>query len=267
MSWRPIIEWSADPIAFEFWVLTVRWYGIIFGSGFVASFFLVRWMYRREGRPVEDVESLLVTTIIGTIVGARLMHCLAYEPARYLANPLEILMVWHGGLASHGGMLGIIAAIWLHARRRADQPFLWLLDRVAVASALAGAFVRCGNFINSEIIGTPTGGDWGVIFLRVDAQRLPRHPAQLYEAVAYFAIFGLLVALYKRWGAKTPPGALVGLFLVLAFTVRIGIEFVKLRQESFGDDLPFTMGQALSVIPVLAGAWLLARSRNAAATL
>lgn len=255
------LHWNADPILLELGPLTVRWYGLLFGAGFLASFWLVRWMFRREGRNPDDVETLLVWTIFGTIVGARLVHCLAYEPERYLADPVSILKVWEGGLASHGGMLGIVTALFLHARRRADQPFLWLLDRVAVAAALAGAFVRCGNFVNSEIVGTPTDLPWAVVFERIDGQA--RHPAQLYEAAAYFLVFGVLLTLYRRAGGRTPPGLLVGIFLVLVFGVRIAVELVKRRQEAFGDDLPFTMGQALSVLPLLIGGWLVWRARRA----
>jgi len=254
-------HWNADPVAVDLGFIALRWYGLLFGAGFLASFWLVRWAYRREGRNAEDVETLLLWTIVCTIVGARLVHCLAYEPQRYLADPVSILKVWEGGLASHGGMLGIVTALWLHSRRRPDQPFLWLLDRVAVAAALAGGFVRCGNFVNSEIVGEPSDLPWAVVFERVDP--LPRHPAQLYEAAAYFVLFGALLAIYRRRGARTPRGLLVGLFLVLAFGVRIAVETVKVRQEEFGADLPFTMGQVLSVAPVLIGVWLLFRAQRA----
>ncbi len=252
------LHWNADPTMFQVGPVTVRWYGLLFAGGFLASFVLVRWMFRREGRNPDDVETLLVWTLIGTVVGARLVHCLAYEPEQYLADPLSILRVWEGGLASHGGMLGIVTALFVHSRRRADQSFLWLLDRVSVAAALAGAFVRCGNFINSEIIGTPTDVAWAVVFERRDS--LPRHPAQLYEAAAYFAVFGILFAIYRRLGGRTPPGLLVGLFLVLGFGARTLIEFVKRRQADYGADLPFSVGQALSVLPIAVGVWLLVRA-------
>ena len=254
------LHWDMDPVFFQVGPVTVRWYGLLFGLGFLSSFWLVRSMFRREGRNPDDCETLLVWTIIGTIVGARLMHCLAYEPQRYLADPITILKVWEGGLASHGGMLGIVTALYLHSRRHADQPLIWLLDRVSVAAALAGAFVRCGNFMNSEILGIPTDAPWAVVFQRVDPY--PRHPAQLYEAGAYFIVFGVLFTIYRRLGARTPPGLLVGLLLVLVFGARIAIEFVKRRQADFAQDLAISMGQALSVLPILIGVWLLWRTRR-----
>jgi len=252
------LRWDLDPDLFHLGPLTVRWYGMLFGLGFLASFWLVRWMYRREGRNPEDVETLLVWTIALTIVGARLVHCVAYQPEKYLADPLSVLKVWEGGLASHGGMLGIVAALWLHARKHADQPLLWVRGRVAIASALAGAFVRIGNFANSEIIGTPSDVPWAVVFVRRDA--LPRHPAQLYEATAYLIVFGLLLALYRRLGPRTPPGLLVGTFLVLAFGARTAIETVKRRQADFGHDMALSMGQWLSVLPVVVGVWVVWRA-------
>lgn len=257
------LRWDLDPVLFHVGPVTVRWYGMLFGLGFLASFWLVRWMYRREGRNPDDVETLLMWTIVLTIVGARLVHCLAYQPEKYLADPLSILKVWEGGLASHGGMLGIVTALWLHGRKHADQPFVWLLDRVAIASALAGAFVRVGNFANSEILGTPSDVPWAIVFVRRDA--LPRHPAQLYEATAYLVVFGLLLALYRRFGGRTPRGLLVGAFLVLAFGARIAIETVKRRQADFGGDLTLSMGQWLSVLPVVVGAWLVWRALRAGA--
>jgi len=257
------LVWGPDPILVQLGPVVLRWYGLLFALGFLLSFQIVRSAFRREGRPVEDVETLLVWCIVGTSVGARLVHCLAYEPDRYLADPLSILRVWEGGLASHGGMLGIVTALWLHSRRRPDQPFLWLLDRVAIAAAIAGTLVRCGNFMNSEILGTPTQVPWAVVFHRID--HVPRHPAQLYEAAAYLAVFALLFALYRRLGPRTPQGLLVGLFLVLVFVARIAIETVKVRQEDFGKDMPFTMGQALSVVPVAIGLWLVVRALRRAA--
>jgi prolipoprotein diacylglyceryl transferase len=254
------LHWDMDPVAFQVGPVTVRWYGLLFGLGFLAAFSLVRWMFRREGRNPDDVETLLVWTIFGTIVGARLMHCLAYEPARYLADPVSILKVWEGGLASHGGVLGIVIALYVHSRRHADQGFVWLLDRVSVAAVLSGVFVRCGNFMNSEILGTPSDAAWAVVFQRVDPY--PRHPAQLYEAAAYLAVFAVLLALYRRLGGRTPPGLLVGLLLVLAFGARIGIELVKKRQAAFGEESVISMGQALSVLPVLIGIWLVWRARR-----
>ena len=144
--------------------------------------------------------------MVGTIAGARLGHCLFYDPAYYLTNPLKILMVWEGGLASHGGAIGILTALFLYSRKRPDQPYLWLLDRMAIVIALAGLFIRVGNFFNSEILGIPADVPWAIIFDRIDS--LPRHPAQLYEAIAYGSIFVGLYRLYGKLSARTASGKL-----------------------------------------------------------
>ncbi len=261
------ITWNADPVMLELGPLQIRWYGLLFGLGFVASFVLVRSMFRREGRNEEDVEHLLLTTIIGTIIGARLVHCFFYDWDRYAADPLSILRVWEGGLASHGGMIGILIALFIHSKRRTDQPFLWLVDRVAVAGALAGSFVRVGNFVNSEIIGTPTDLPWGVTFPRNILQTpVPRHPAQLYEAIAYLLTFVVLFGIYRRLGAKTPTGLLVGTLFVLGFGARFCVEFVKVRQAEGGDELFLSMGQQLTIPVVLLGVVLVVLALRRRAT-
>lgn len=196
--------------------------------------------------------------MVGTIAGARLGHCLFYDPAYYLTHPLKILMVWEGGLASHGGAIGILAALLLYSRKRPEQPYLWLLDRMVIAIALAGLFIRLGNFFNSEILGIPTDVPWAIIFDRIDSS--PRHPAQLYEAVAYGSIFVGLYRLHHKLGAKTPTGLLFGLFLTSVFGFRFFIEFVKERQAAYGLDLPLSVGQLLSIPLFIAGIILLTRA-------
>jgi phosphatidylglycerol:prolipoprotein diacylglycerol transferase len=199
--------------------------------------------------------------VVGTIVGARLGHCLLYEPDYYLRHPLEILAVWRGGLASHGGAVGIFVAIWLYARR-AGRDLLWLMDRVALAAPIAGASIRIGNFFNSEIIGKPSTAPWAVVFARVDA--VPRHPAMLYEAAAYLVIFAVMWWLDRRTRLPERRGALAGLLLVLIFTARFAIEFLKEPQEPFEAALPLDLGQLLSLPGILIGVLLLllARSRR-----
>lgn len=253
----PLI-WAPDPILFKVGPLAVRWYGLLFALAFLVGSYVVRRMFAREGKPEGDLDRLLLYVMIGTVVGARLGEVLFYNPAFYLSNPLEIVKIWEGGLASHGGAIGLFAALWLYARRRPDQPYLWVLDRVAVPTALAGMLIRTGNFFNSEILGVPADAPWAVVFARVDA--VPRHPAQLYEAVAYGLIFLVLLAAYRRRGAATPHGFLTGLFLVLVFSARFAIETVKVPQAAFGAALPLSVGQILSVPAIALGAWLLVRA-------
>ena len=159
-----------------------------------------------------------------------------------------LLKIWHGGLASHGGVIGIFVSLYLYCRTRPDQPYVWLLDRVAVATALGATFIRLGNLFNSEILGTPTTLPWAIVFERYDS--LPRHPAQLYESLGYFCIFWVLLAAYHRWRLKLADGVLIGAFLIAIFGFRFLVEFVKLRQAAYGHDLPLSVGQWLS-LPVI----------------
>lgn len=250
------IHWDVSPVLFRLGPLSIRWYGLLFGLGFLIGFYLMRQVFRREDKPESDLDILLIYLVLGTIIGARLGHILFYHPGYYLNHPLEIIMVQRGGLASHGGLIGVLGALWLYARSRPEQPLLWLIDRLAAPVALTGCFIRIGNLFNSEILGVPTDVPWAFVFARVDA--MPRHPAQLYEALAYLLIFALLLALYRRYGARTPRGLLSGLFFTLIFTARFLIEFVKMQQAPFADALPLQMGQLLSLPAIALGVALLA---------
>jgi prolipoprotein diacylglyceryl transferase len=252
------IYWDVSPVLLEIGPFMLRWYGLLFGLAFVLGYYLVRWMYRQEGKPERDLDRLLVYMVVGTVVGARLGHVLFYDPGYYFNHPIEILMIWQGGLASHGGALGILTALYLYARPRPDQSYLWLLDRMVVPTALSGFFIRLGNLFNSEILGTPTDLPWAFVFGRIDA--VPRHPAQLYEALGYGLIFVALLAVYRRYRGRTPRGLLLGLFLVGVFSYRFLVEFVKMPQAVFGETLPLSMGQLLSIPLILAGLVLLARA-------
>lgn len=249
------IYWDVSPIIFKIGPFAPRWYGLLFAVSFLLGYYIVRWMYRQEGKPQRDLDRLLLYMLAGTVIGARLGHILFYDPGYYFGHPLEILKVWQGGLASHGGALGILTALYLYARRHPKEPYLWLLDRIAVPVALAGFFIRFGNLFNSEIIGVPAQVPWAFIFAHVDL--VPRHPAQLYEAIGYGLIFVMLFALYRKQGARLPRGLLLGLFLVSVFTFRFFVEFVKVRQAAFGEALLLSMGQLLSIPMILAGAALL----------
>jgi prolipoprotein diacylglyceryl transferase len=257
------IYWNVRPDLLHVGPLTVRWYGVLFALLFWIGFMIVRWQFQIEGKDERTLNSLLTHLVVGTIVGARLGHCLFYEPEYYFRHPLDILKIWEGGLASHGGAVGVLLALYCYCRRHPDQPYLWLLDRVAVPTALAGCLIRLGNLFNSEILGLPTKVPWAFIFAREDL--VPRHPAQLYESIAYVLIFIVLLLTYNRLRTATPRGLLLGLFLVLVFLARFFIEFVKERQAAYGEHLPLSVGQLLSLPFIAFGVVLLGRAWRARA--
>jgi len=252
------IEWSVSPEIFHLGPISVRWYGFLFAMAFVAGYFIMTWVFNKEGRPRTDLEQLSVYMIFGTVIGARLGHCLFYNPEYYLSNPIEIFKVWEGGLASHGAAIGILTAIYLFSKKKKNYPMLWTLDRVVIVVALAGTFIRLGNLFNSEIIGRPTDVSWAFIFTAVD--NIPRHPAQLYESIAYLIIFLILLFLYYKGIEKNKSGLLFGIFLVLVFTFRFFVEFVKENQSGFEETMVLNMGQILSIPFVLAGIVFITKS-------
>lgn len=247
------LRWNVSPQIVQIGPFPIHWYSFGWILAFGCGFFLVQWMYRREGKPEKDLDTILLYMILGAIIGARLGHCLFYRPGYYLENPLEIIAFWRGfrGLASHGGTLGILVALFIFCRRHPDQPYLWLLDRIAAPTALGGMFIRLGNLMNSEILGVPTDAPWGVVFARVDS--VPRHPAQLYEALAYGATFLLLFTMYRKRGPEVPRGFLTGSFFICVFGARFFIEFVKERHTPLTEGLPLSMGQILSIPLVVLG--------------
>ncbi len=243
--------WDASPIAFSFGPFTVFWYGILFATSILLGLEFMKWAFKLEGKNEETIEPLFLYVVVGIVVGARLGHCLFYDPAFYLANPMKIFAVWEGGLASHGGGLGAIIALYFGAKKY-KMEFLWLVDRLIVPTALFGFLVRTGNFMNSEIVGIKTDVSWAVIFTKVD--QFPRHPAQLYEAFSYLSIFFILFAIYKFSKAKVKPGLMFGLFLTLVFIARFIIEFVKVKQADYDTSfLLMSTGQALSIPFILVG--------------
>lgn len=242
--------WSLNPIALEVGPLHIHWYGVLFAAAILAGLEFMKWVYAKEGKDKESLDSMFVYIVVGIVVGARLGHCLFYDPSYYLSHPLKILAVWEGGLASHGGGLGVIVALALYVRKY-KLNFLWLLDRVAIPTALFGFFVRMGNLMNSEIVGHPTELPWAIVFTRIDM--LPRHPTQLYEALSYLFIFIVLTLIYKQKQQKLSNGFLFGLFLVLLFSARFLIEFVKEKQAAYATEIALTTGQLLSIPFLLIG--------------
>ncbi len=253
------IHWNIDPVIFHVGPLSIRWYGVLFATSFLIGFKIIQWIYRREGRSEDELDSLFIYMFFGVLIGARLGHCLFYDPVYYLSHPVEILEIWEGGLASHGGAIGILTALYIYTRKSGRPSYLWLLDRIVLPVALAGSFIRIGNFFNSEILGLPTTRSWAVVFDRVDA--VPRHPVQLYEALAYAIIFVVLVLMYRRSGNAEKKGLLLGVFLILVFFARFLLEFLKTRQEAvYEANLILSVGQWLSIPFVLLGIWLVARA-------
>ena len=250
-----MIEWNVDPEIFHIGFVSIRYYSLLFMLSFILGIAIFHGIYKRENKPKEDLDPLLIYMMLGTVIGARLGHCLFYDPIYYLSNPIKILKVWEGGLASHGAAIGILLSLYLYSRKHPDQPFLWLVDRIVITVALAGFFIRMGNLFNSEIIGKPTDVPWAFIFVRaqVPDPMTPRHPTQIYEALAYLVIFGILYYIYKKQGPKVRRGFLLGLFLVLVFGVRFFVEFLKENQVAFESGMALNMGQILSIPAVIAG--------------
>jgi phosphatidylglycerol---prolipoprotein diacylglyceryl transferase len=269
------IIWNVDPEVLRIGGFSLRYYSLLFAVAFLLGYWLMKKMYRKEGLPEERVGSLLIYIIAGTIIGARLGQVFFYEFGYYKDHLLEILLPfkirpngleWTGfqGLASHGGAIGILIALAFYCKKY-QQNFLQTVDKLVIVVALAGFFIRLGNLFNSEIIGEPTSVAWAFVFQKIDA--IPRHPSQLYEAVAYLAIFFLLWNLYKRKWAMLQKGVLFGLFLVLVFAARFVIEFTKEPQETFEKSLPINMGQILSLPFILLGAYFIFRRRPKASIL
>jgi phosphatidylglycerol---prolipoprotein diacylglyceryl transferase len=249
------IHWHVNPEIFRIGNFAVRWYGLLFASAFFFGYLIMAKIFKWENIPEPLLDKLTLYMAVGTIVGARLGHCLFYEPGYYLHHPLEILEVWHGGLASHGAAIGILLALYLFSRAT-KKPFLWIVDRIVIVVALSGFFIRIGNLMNSEIYGVVTRAPWGFIFER-NGETLPKHPTQIYEALAYLAIFILLYVIYLKKKENTTQGLLFGLFLILVFTARFLIEFIKEVQVGFEKTLPLDMGQILSIPLILTGIILL----------
>jgi phosphatidylglycerol:prolipoprotein diacylglycerol transferase len=256
------IHWNPDPEIVNIFEISIRYYGLLFVGGLILCIYILGWIYKRENIPSEHLEKLLIFGMIGIIVGARLGHCLFYEPSYYLSHPLEMILpitfppgggvkfIGYQGLASHGGALGLLIALYFYSRKT-KHSMIDTIDLIAVVAALECGFIRVGNFMNSEIIGIPTTKPWSVIFERVD--NVPRHPAQLYEAISYFIIFTIMMILYKKMRDRLKNGFLFGLVLVLCFTARFIIEFVKENQVGFEDGMRFNMGQLLSLPYILVG--------------
>lgn len=265
------IIWDIKPELFSGFPY-LRWYGIFWAIGILLGYWVMHYIYKREHLSDTDLDKLVMYIVIGILIGARFGHILFYDPVYYWNNPIEILpirihphfqFVGFAGLASHGGVAGALIALYLY-NRKYRKSYLSILDRLTIAAALLGAFIRLGNLMNSEIIGTPTSLPWAFIFSRVD--QTPRHPAQLYEAIFYLIIFAVLFLIWKSEKFKEYKGLLFGLGLSLIFIQRFVVEFVKENQEAFEDKLFLNMGQILSIPMIILGiaiiVWSINRPRN-----
>ncbi len=263
------INWNPDVVALDLGFFAIRWYSLCWAIGLVAVYLLMHKLYRQQKLGEEQFDPMFMYCFLGILIGARLGHCLFYELGYYLSHPIEMLLPmrnipgkgWeftgYEGLASHGGTLGLIIALWLYAKH-IGLKFLHVLDNVAIVTPICACAIRLGNLMNSEIIGRPTDVPWAFIFERVDM--LPRHPGQLYEALCYAIFFGIHWLFYRRYPQKVGSGFFFGLCLFLIFTSRIFIEYTKENQEAFEDGMLFNMGQLLSVPFVVLGLYWMFRS-------
>ncbi len=241
---------SLDPVCFSLGPVSVKWYGLLFSGGFIIGYCIMQLLFKAKHYKSEDLDRLFVLLFIATVIGARLGHCLIYAPDYYLSHPIEILKVWNGGLASHGGTLGVLLAIWYFCQKY-GYAFFEISDMLSIPTALVCTLIRIGNFFNSEIVGIPTHGNYGVIFTAL-GENFPRHPAQLYEALSYCVIFILLSLIYRIIRSR-PRGLIFGMFITLVFLFRFFIEMVKEEQADYSTDSIFTVGQYLSMPFIIAG--------------
>ncbi|MCU0471740.1 MAG: prolipoprotein diacylglyceryl transferase [Bacteroidales bacterium] len=240
-----IIPWDVNPEIFRVGSFAVRWYGLLFASSFFFGYIIMNKIFKNENLNDVVLDRLTIYMAVGVIAGARLGHCLLYEPGYYLSHPLEILKIWHGGLASHGAAAGILIAVGLFSHKE-KKGYFWTLDRIAIVVALSGFFIRMGNLMNSEIYGVETTVPWGFVFLR-NGETAPKHPTQIYEALAYLSIFLLLFWLYWRKKGEHIEGTLLSLACILIFAARFFIEFLKEDQVAFEAGMKYNLGQKYSI--------------------
>jgi len=263
------ITWEVDPAIFTIFGREIRWYGLFFALGLVFASYIVHRIFKHEKLPEKWFESLFIYMLVGIVVGARLGHMFFYEPARTLANPMDIFRIWEGGLASHGGVIGIIIAVWLYSRKVTKESIFWTLDRVMVPTGFAAAMIRFGNLTNHEIFGGPTDMPWGFRFVenmhwwRQGAEPIftePSHPTQIYEALVYLLVFGVTMYMYWKTTAVKREGLITGVGILMIFVARFFIEFIKHEQVAFEYGMLLNMGQLLSIPFIIWGIWLIVRA-------
>lgn len=264
------VVWDVNPYIFHLPDFLggrpIAWYGLLWAMVFIVGYWIMGKIYKKEGLDDDKLDKLLLYMLIFTIVGARLGHCLFYEPAYYLSNPIRFLYVWEGGLASHGGAIGILICLYIYSKK-IGKSYLWMLDRIVIPVAIGGVFIRMGNLMNSEIYGEPTTLPWGFKFVRdypvgMPIENIPAcHPTQIYEALFCAIVFiYLLYAYFKQGMGDKREGFMFSIFLIVVFGSRILIEFIKNPQVDFERGMTLDMGQWLSLPFVIAGIWILIRS-------
>jgi prolipoprotein diacylglyceryl transferase len=250
------VDWNVSPAMFTIFGFELRWYALTWIAAIVIGYWLFQKMMKREQLSEPALDYFAFAIAISMIVGSRLGHLVFYEFQNFIREPWIFFYFRQGGMASHGAALGILFGLWLFARK-AKLPYMWGLDRIALAVPIGGAAIRIGNLINSEIYGPPTDLPWGFIFRRA-GETSPMHPTQIYEALAYLALFGIMWWLYfKKDAGRKMPGMMIGVMLVWLFTARFLIEFIKLPQEAFEANMALNMGQILSLPFMAAGAALI----------
>ncbi|MDR2475399.1 MAG: prolipoprotein diacylglyceryl transferase [Bacteroidales bacterium] len=263
------ITWTVDPAIFQLGGLEVRWYGLCFAIGFWVGYKICEKMFKVEQVPQEWLDALFIYIIVATVIGARLGHCLFYQFDYYSQHPVEIFKVWEGGLASHGGAIGIVIAVWLYSRRVTKRSMLWTFDRLVVPVACVGGLIRLGNLMNHEIYGHPADVPWAFRFITNIPHYQkglppifsePSHPTQIYEAAIYLLTFAALMFLYWKTNFKTREGLIFGIFLVAVFLSRFFIEFIKEHQVEFENNMLLDMGQLLSIPFFIVGFALIYRA-------
>lgn len=267
------ITWDVAPDIFTIFGKEIRWYSLFWALGILGAAYIVQKIYTAEKLSEKWFDSLFWYVVVGVIIGARLGHCLFYDPIEYLTHPLEILKVWNGGLASHGGVIGIIIAVWLYSRRITKKSMLWTFDRLVVGACLTATCIRLGNLMNSEIFGIPTNLPWAFRFINsseywslVPDGSQGCHPTSIYEALIYFVLFGISMYLYWKTNVKEKPGFILGICMIGIFLSRFLIEFIKNVQEPFELQMRASvgvdMGQLLSVPFIIWGVWLIWNSQR-----
>ena len=267
------VTWNVDPTIFTILGREIRWYGVLWVIGLIVAVYIVQRIFKDEKLPEKWFDSLFVYMMLGIILGARLGHCLFYEPKYYLSNPVEILKIWEGGLASHGGVIGIIIAVWLYSKKVTKKSMLWTFDRVMVPTGFTAAMIRLGNLMNHEIYGGPTDLPWGFRFIdnvglwMRGAEPIytePSHPTQIYEALAYLVVFGITMYLYWKTDAKDRSGLITGVGILIIFLFRFFVEFLKNVQVdseiTMRENTGLILGQWLSIPFIIWGVWLIWRA-------
>jgi len=252
------IRWNFDPKVFPNTSIHIVWYGVLFALGIYFCYLTLGYTFKKENIGQKTLDQTSLWLLLALVIGARLGHCIFYEPAYYFSNPLRILKIWEGGLASHGAAIALPVTVVLLAKKYKFNP-IWYLDRLVIGVAIAGAMIRLGNFCNSEIYGIQTSLPWGVIFER-NGEMVPKHPTQLYEALSCIITFLVLLFIYNKKKEKTPNGLLFGLFLVMIFGFRFFVEYIKNPQVDFERGMMLDMGQILSLPFILLGLFFWIRS-------